>query len=45
MITSIVNIHLRVAIYIHDSLHGLCQGRRTGKTILETKLVQQLMGI
>ena len=43
MISTIINNHLRVAISLHDTLHGFRQGRRMITATLETKLAQQLV--
>ena len=38
----ILNHHLGMATTFHDILYGLCDGRGTGNTSLETNLLQQL---
>ena len=42
---SIMNNLLLSAIILHDSMHGFRQGRGTGKSTLDTKLAQQLVGL
>ena len=45
MITTIINNCLRMAISLHDALHGFRHGRETGMTTVEAKLMQHLAGI
>ena len=39
----ILDSRLMVAIQFHKTLHGLCSGRETRTTSLESKLLQQMM--
>ena len=45
MISTIINIRLRMFILIHDSLHGSRQGRRADMVTVEDKLSQHPFGI
>ena len=44
-VIGILNCHLTAAIHFHDTLHGLCTVRGTGKDSLEDKLLQELMAM
>ena len=41
----IINTRLRVSVRLHNILHGLRAGRRTGTEIFELKLVQDLVSM
>ena len=45
IITTIINNHFCIAIYLHDALHGFRQGRGAGTATLEEKLAQHLVKI
>ena len=45
MITTIINNHLRTAIYLHDTPNGFRQGRGAVMAAFESKLAHQLLGI